>query len=136
MRPPAAEIAPTATPHASESRRSSRGPSENAHCTIATAAKAKARMAAPVWPRSCQVKAGLPGTGTGHPAVQVTCESTRKKAHEIQIDTAGAHTASQRTRVRTRRPPQATSAPPATMRSRNASKPRAVGIPVAPSALT
>lgn len=136
MSPPAAEIAPTATPHASDRRRSERDPSENAHWTMATAAKAKASTAAAVWAKSCQVNSGLPGTGTGHPAVQVTCESTRKKAHETQIDTAGAQSASHRTQARSRRPAQATSDPPATISSRNTSNPCAVGMPGAPRALT
>lgn len=135
MRPPAAETAPTATAETSDSRRSARWPSAKAHCRIATAAAPNARTAARVWARSCQVKDG-PGTGTGHPAVQLTCESTRKNVHAIQIDTDGAHRRSTRARARTSRPAHATSAPPATMSSRNTSNASAVGIPVAPSSLT
>ncbi len=135
MRPPAAEMAPTAIAEASERRRSAGWPSANAHCRIAQAAAAKARTATVVWTRSCQVKKG-PGTGTGHPAVHVTCESTRKKPQAIQIETAGVQRASGRGRARTPRPPHATRAPPPPISSRKTSKARAVGIPVAPSSLT
>jgi len=135
MRPPAAEIAPTAIAEPSESRRSAGCPSANAHCRIATAAAANATIAARVWVKSCQVKNG-PGTGTGHPAVQLTCESTRKNAQATQIETDGAHRRSTGARERTPRPAHATNDPPATISSRNTSNARAVGMPVAPSSLT
>ena len=135
MSPPAAETRPTANALPSDSRRSSGCPSANAHCRIARAAKAKASTAAAVCTRSCQVKVG-PGTGTGQPAVQVTCESMRKNPQATQIEIAGAQRASSRGRDRTPRPAHATSAPPATMSSRNTSNAVAVGMPVAPSSLT
>lgn len=135
MSPPTAEMRPTPMAQARESRRSTGCPSAKAHCRIAIAAAAKARIAAEVCTRSCQVKNG-PGTGTGHPDVQVTCESTRKNAHATQSEIAGAQAPITRARDRMPRPAQATRAPPATMSSRNTSNGRAVGMPVAPSSLT
>ena len=135
MSPPAAEMSPTPMAQINERRRIAGWPSAKAHCRIATAAAAKASTATLVCTKSCQVKNG-PGTGTGHPAVQVTCESTRKSPHAPQSEIAGAQRPMRRARDRMPRPAHATSDPPATMSSRNTSNGRAVGMPVAPSSLT
>ncbi|GAA2072600.1 hypothetical protein GCM10009840_01630 [Pseudolysinimonas kribbensis] len=135
MSPPTAEMSPTPIAQISERRRSARWPSAKAHCRIATAAAANASTATLVCTKSCQVKNG-PGTGTGHPAEQVTCESIRKNPHAIQSEMAGAQRPMRRARDRMLRPAHATSEPPATMSSRKTSNGRAVGMPVAPSSLT
>ena len=134
MSPPAEEMASTATADRSENRRNAWWPTAKAHCAIAHAAKPNASTAASVCTKSCQVKSGP--TGTGQPGVHVTCESSRKKPHEIQSETAGAHRASARGRARMPRPAHATSDPPTAMSTRVTWNHRAVGMPGAPSSLT
>ena len=134
IRPPAVEAAATAMAAAAEIREITGCPTAHAHCMIAQLANAKANTAAEVWMKSCRVK--VDPIGTGHPAVQLTCESTRKKPLAIAREIEGRHQRKTRARDRMPRPAQAMSNPPAAMSSSTASKTRAVGIPSAPNSLT
>src|SRR5450755_219021 len=72
--PPADEMAATAMAETSEKRANAGCPTAKAHCRIAQLAATNARTAARVCTKSCSVK--VAPTGSGHPSVQVTCEST------------------------------------------------------------
>jgi len=132
--PPAEEIVATAIAATSEKRASAGCPTANAHCRIAQLAAANARTATRVCTKSCTVN--VAPTGSGQPAVHVTCESTRKNALAAASEMEGVHPRRIRARERMRRPATAIRAPPATMSSSTIWNTRAVGMPVAPSSLT
>jgi len=132
--PPAAEIAATAIAAISENRASAGCPTAKAHWRIVQLAAANARTAERVCTKSCRVK--VAPNGSGHPAVQVTCESTRKKPLATASEIDGRHHRKTRALERMRRPAMAISTPPPPMSSSMIWKARAVGMPTAPSSLT
>jgi hypothetical protein len=136
IRPPAIDIVATAIAATNEKRRRMRWPTAVAHCIIAQLAAANASTAASVCTKSCTVNNGLPGIGTGHPGVQVTCESTTKNPAAIHSDTDGVQIASHRGRERMSRAAQATRLAPSAMSSSVTWNARAVGMSAAPIPLT
>ena len=96
-----------------EDRRSARCPTANAHCRIVQHAAANAMTALVVWMKSGQVNSGP--YGTGHPAVQVTCDAMRKNPHETNSDSDGRQRFRMRGRDRMSRPTQPIATPPTTM---------------------
>lgn len=133
-RPPAVEIAATATADAADARRSSGCPIAVEHCSIAIDAAANASTAARVCTKSWSVKAGP--MGTGQPGVHGTFASTRKNPHATPSATDGAQSRRIGARLRMPRQVHATSAPPPTSSSSAIRNAAAVGIPSAPSPLT
>ncbi|OOB90636.1 hypothetical protein B0T42_10585 [Rathayibacter sp. VKM Ac-2630] len=85
---PAPATTATAIPAISERRATAGRSRAVASCSIATHAEAKPSTAALVWIRSCQLK--LAPTGSGQPAVQVTCEARAKHADASRRASAGA----------------------------------------------
>jgi len=134
IRPPASEIAATAIAATSEKRASAGCPTAKAHCRIVQLAAANASTADSVWTKSCRVK--VAPHGRGQFAVQVTCESTRKKALATASEIEGGHQRRIRARERMRRPATAINAPPPPISRSTTSKTRAVGMPTAPNSLT
>ncbi|KQQ20938.1 hypothetical protein ASF48_10290 [Rathayibacter sp. Leaf299] len=129
---PAPATTATAIPAISERRATAGRSRAVASCSIATHAEAKPSTAALVWIRSCQLKLGP--TGSGQPAVQVTCEARAKHADASRRASAGGRAGS--SRVRTARAPIATAVPPAATRSSAACTTPAVGMSGAPISLT
>ncbi len=132
--PPAAAMTATATAAISENRASAGCPTANEHCSIAQQAAANAMTAEVVCTKSGQVNDGP--YGIGHPAVQVTCDASRKNPPDTQRLTLGRHQRSTATRERMSRAATPMSADPATIATSAAMNQCSVGMPSAPSSET
>jgi hypothetical protein len=104
-------------------------------CSIAAHPATNPSTAAVVCTRSWNV-VPAPTRGTGHPAVQLTCDATTKNTLEIAIVPPADAVPISGRRNRGWRPAMAISAAPAATSSSATTKSGAVGMPRAPSSLT